>query len=68
VDFDALDHDGRYRISLRFRPAPRPPRPGEHIYLADAGGRGCVGTVERVKGWHAWVRPDWATWAAGRAA
>jgi hypothetical protein len=62
ADFDRLDDEGRCWISLRFHPAPRPPRPGEYIYLLDAEGRGCVGTVERVEGWQAAVRPDWRTW------
>jgi hypothetical protein len=61
ADFDRMD-DGCLRISLRFDRGPRPPRPGELVYLLDPGGRGCVGTVERVEGWHAHVRPDWATW------
>jgi hypothetical protein len=62
VDFQQLDDEGRCWISLGFHPAPRAPRTGEHIYLLDAQGRGCVGTVERVEGWHACVRPDWRTW------
>jgi len=62
ADFERLDGDGCCRISLRFDRGPRPPHPGEYVYLLDAEGRGCVGTVERVERWHARVRPDWATW------
>jgi hypothetical protein len=62
ADFDRVDNDGCLRISLRFDRGPRPPRPGELVYLLDPEGRGCVGTVERIEGWHAHVRPDWATW------
>ncbi|HEX5896531.1 MAG TPA: hypothetical protein VFY47_09400 [Thermoleophilaceae bacterium] len=40
----------------------RTPRPGELVYLLDADGRGCVGTVERVEGWYICVTPDWSTW------
>jgi hypothetical protein len=62
ADFDRLDDEGCLRISLRFDRGPRPPRPGEYVYLLDAEGRGCVGTVERVDGWDALVSPDWDTW------
>ena len=61
ADYERLDDRGCLRISLRFDRGPRPPRPGEYVYLLDAEGRGCVGTVESVERWHARVRPDWAT-------
>jgi hypothetical protein len=66
ADFELLDSDGRTWISLRFVRGPRPPRPGEQVYLLDYQGHGCVGTVERVEGWYACVRPDWTTWRGGR--
>jgi hypothetical protein len=62
ADFGRLDDEGCCRISVRFDRGPRPPHPGELVYLLDAEGRGCVGTVERVEGWDALVRPDWDTW------
>jgi hypothetical protein len=62
ADFKQLDDEGRCRVSIGFHPAPRAPRAGEHVYLMDAEGRGCVGTVEQVEAWHAQVRPDWRTW------
>jgi hypothetical protein len=65
ADFELLDEDGCSWISLRFLRGPRPPRPGELVYLLDFGGRGCTGTVERVEGWYACVRPDWTTWTGG---
>ena len=62
ADFELLDSDGRAWISQRFVRDPRPPRQGELVYLLDYQGHGCVGTVERVEGWYACVRPDWTTW------
>ena len=62
ADFELLDSDGRAWISQRFVRGPRPPRPGELVYLLDFQGHGCVGTVERVEGWYACVQPDWSTW------
>jgi hypothetical protein len=62
ADFEQLDDQGCCVISFRFDRGPRPPRSGEYVYLLDPEGRGCVGTVERVEGWHARVRPDWDTW------
>jgi hypothetical protein len=63
ADLERVDHDGCCWISLRFLRGPRTPGPGEDLYLLDDDGRGCVGTVERVDGWHACVRPDWRTLA-----
>jgi hypothetical protein len=65
ADFDLLDSDGCSWISLRFLRGPTPPRAGDLVYLIDFEGRGCVGTVERIEGWYACVRPDWATWTGG---
>ena len=65
ADFELLDGDGCSWISLRFVRGPRPPRPDEVVYLLDYQGDGCVGTVERVEGWYACVRPDWTTWTGG---
>jgi hypothetical protein len=62
ADFELLDDDGCSWLSRRFLRGPRTPRPGELVYLLDDGGRGCVGTVERVEGWYVCVRPDWTTW------
>ena len=62
ANFEQLDDEGRYWVSIGFHPAPRAPRPGEHIYLLDAQGRGCVGTVELIESWQVAVRPDWRTW------
>jgi hypothetical protein len=62
ADFELLDDDGCSWLSRRFLRGPRTPRPGELVYLLDDGGRGCVGTVERVEGWYICVRPDWSTW------
>jgi hypothetical protein len=61
-----LDDDGRAWISRRFLRDVRPPKPGELVYLLDADGRGCVGTVERVEGWYVCVRPDWTAWTGGK--
>ena len=65
ADFELLDSDGRAWISQRFVRDPRAPRPEELVYLLDYQGHGCVGTVERVEGWYACVRPDWTTWTGG---
>jgi hypothetical protein len=62
VDFGELDHEGRCWISQSIHPGPRLPNLGEHLYMLDADGRGCLGTVELVEGWQAAVRPDWRTW------
>jgi hypothetical protein len=62
ADFELLDDNGCSWLSRRFLRGPRTPRPGELVYLLDDGGRGCVGTVERVEGWYICVRPDWSTW------
>ena len=36
---------------------------GELVYLLDYAGHGCVGSVERIDGWYACVRPDLTTWS-----
>ena len=61
TDFDLLHDDGCSWVSVRFMRAPRAPEAGEVVYLIDELGRGCVGTVERVEGHYACVRPDWST-------
>src|SRR5437588_13027508 len=66
VDFDLVDDDGCLNVSSRFAGGRQPPRPGAQVYLLDAGGRGCVATVEDVLGAHARVRPAWTTWTGGR--
>lgn len=63
ADFELLDGDGCLWISLRFLRSPRLLRPGELVYLLDYAGHGCVGSVERVDGWYACVRPDLTTWS-----
>jgi hypothetical protein len=65
ADFDLLEEDGCAWLSSRFMRGPRRPDPGEVVYLLDANGSGCVGTVERVEGWYVCVRPDWSTWTGG---
>jgi hypothetical protein len=62
ADFELLDEHGCSWLSRRFLRALRTPQPGELVYLLDAEGRGCVGTVERVEGWYICVKPDWSTW------
>jgi hypothetical protein len=62
ADFELLDEHGCSWLSRRFLRGLRTPRPGELVYLLDAEGRGCVGTVERVEGWYICVKPDWSTW------
>jgi hypothetical protein len=66
TDFDLLDDDGLSRVSVRFMRGPRAPYAGEVVYLIDELGRGCVGSVERVEGHYACVRPDWSTFTGGR--
>ena len=65
VDFELLDDDGCSWVSSRFLHGPRPPAPGDVVYLLDGRGQGCVGTVEHVEGWYSCVKPDWATWIGG---
>src|SRR3954454_19995282 len=67
ADFELLDNDGCTSISMRFLRGPRPPQPGEVVYLLDYDGHGCVGIVERIDGWYACVRPDWSTWTGDSA-
>ena len=62
ADFELLDGDGCAWISLRFLRGPRPPEPGDVVYLLDYDGHGCVASVDRVEGWYARVCPDWTTW------
>lgn len=62
ADFGDLDEERLVTVSLHFMRGPRPPRCGEVVYLLDGRGQGCVGTVEKINGWSARVRPDWATW------
>ena len=65
ADFDLLDDDRCVWVSTRFMRDPRAPEAGDVVYLIDSRGRGCVGTVERVDGHYACVRPDWATFTGG---
>jgi hypothetical protein len=65
ADFDLLDDDRCVWVSTRFMRHPRAPGEGDVVYLLDSRGRGCVGTVERVEGHYACVRPDWATFTGG---
>jgi hypothetical protein len=65
ADFDLLEEDGCSWVSSRFMRGPRRPEAGEIVYLLDAKGSGCVGTVVRVEGWYLCVRPDWSTWTGG---
>src|SRR3954470_19344771 len=66
ADFDLLEEDGCSWVSSRFMRGPRRPEAGEVVYLLDAKGSGCVGTVVRVEGWYLCVRPDWSTWTGGQ--
>jgi hypothetical protein len=66
ADFDLLEEDGCSWVSSRFMRGPRRPEVGEVVYLLDAKGSGCVGTVVRVEGWYLCVRPDWSTWTGGQ--
>ena len=61
ADFDLLDDDSCSWVSLRFVSQLRAPAEGDVVYLIDSLGRGCVGTVEKVEGHYACVRPDWST-------
>jgi hypothetical protein len=65
ADFDLLDDEQCAWVSTRFLHGPRPPEPGEVVYLLDSRGRGCVGYVERVDGHYACVRPNWSTFTGG---
>ena len=65
ADFDLLDDEKFSWVSLRFIHEPRRPAPGEIVYLIDSRGRGCMGTVERIEGHYACVRPDWSTFTGG---
>ena len=65
VDFDLLDDDRQSWVSLRFIHEARRPAPGEVVYLLDSRGRGCMGTVDRIEGHYACVRPDWSTFTGG---
>jgi hypothetical protein len=65
ADFDLLDDDKCFWVSLRFMHHPRAPQAGEVVYLLDSLGRGCTGKVERVEGHYACVRPDWSTFTGG---
>ena len=65
VDFDLLGDDGLARVSLRWLRGRRPPRRGEIVYLLDGNGLGCVGMVESVDGWYAYVKPNWGTFTGG---
>ena len=61
ADFDLLDDDRCSWVSLRFVSQLRAPSEGDVVYLIDSRGSGCVGTVVRVEGHYACVRPDWST-------
>jgi hypothetical protein len=61
ADFDLLDEDQCSWVSLRFVSSLRAPAEGDLVYLIDSLGRGCVGTVQKVEGHYACVRPDWST-------
>jgi hypothetical protein len=61
ADFDLIDEDQCSWVSLRFVSNLSAPDEGDLVYLIDSLGRGCVGTVERVEGHYACVRPDWST-------
>jgi hypothetical protein len=65
TDFDLLDEEQCSWVSLRFMHSPGAPDIGDVVYLLDARGRGCVGTVEKVEGHYACVRPDWSTFTGG---
>jgi hypothetical protein len=65
VDFGDRDDEGRIWASLRFMLGPRPPMPGDTVFLADDAGHSCMGLVEDVRGWVARVAPDWETWEGG---
>jgi hypothetical protein len=57
VNFEDLDHDGCFDVSMRFLGGPRHPMVGEAVYLLDGDGHGCMGEVVAVNGWSARVRP-----------
>ena len=65
ADFDLLDDEQCSWVSLRFMHEPRAPEEGEVVYLIDSRRRGCLGTVARVEGHYACVRPDWSTFTGG---
>jgi hypothetical protein len=65
ADFDLLDDERCSWVSLRFLRGREAPHEGDVVYLLDGRGRGCMGTVERIDGWYACVRPDWSSWVGG---
>jgi hypothetical protein len=65
ADFDLLDDDSCIWVSMRFLRDLRAPAEGEVVYLLDGRGCGCAGTVERVEGHYACVKPDWSSFTGG---
>ena len=68
ADFDLLDEDNCAWVSTRFMHGPECPSEGDLVYLLDGHGRGCVGTVVRIEGWYACVRPDFDSFVGSRPA
>lgn len=67
ADFAQFDPDGDVlSVPLRDGPGPRPPRPGEFVYLLDGEGNGCVAYCAKVRDGVARLRPVPETWSGPR--
>ena len=65
ADFNALDAEGRVKVSLRHAATPEIPAVGEWVLLEDAEGNSCLARVEEVDGFVTVARAGWATWISG---
>jgi hypothetical protein len=64
ADFNSRDADGGFKVSLRFAASPEIPEKGEWVRLYDDEGNAVLGSVEKVDGLIAYVRPEMTTWSS----
>ena len=63
ADFSQIEGDDIVSVPIRFDMGPRPPAPGEFVYLLDGNGNGCVAFVAKIRDDVARVRLVRETWS-----
>jgi hypothetical protein len=68
ADFNALDAEGRVRVSLRYAATAEVPSVGEWVQLEDGEANSCLARIVEIEGLAVVAQADWSTWIPGEIA